>query len=215
MPQIPFSHPGRVIFRFFTFLSCSLREQLLSRQQQIHFRTSASGLCCQLMAVSRLWALNSSEKIPVKETYGKCEQPARHMLFVFEALMWSMRRAERARRDFIYKGSTSFWKQNRKHICPCGNCTSGSSTELSISLFIRKASFYSYSDVQKWRFMRAHLQIASIPRLCKERPYSKADGLRVVCNNLCSQYFKYLHYLNTSIIGMKTVLQHSLSDYKT
>lgn len=168
VPQILFSHSERVIFRFFTFLSCSLWEQLPSRKQWINFRTSASGLCCQLMAVSRLWALNSSEKILAKETYGKCEQPARHMLFVFEALMWSMRRAERASTDFIYKGGTSLWKQNRKHICPCGYCTSGSSTELDIGLFIRKASFYSYSDVHKSRFMRAHLQIASICQLCKD-----------------------------------------------
>lgn len=48
----------------------------------------------------------------------------------------------------------------------------------SLSAFlIRKASFYSYNDVQKSRFVRAHLQIASKPQICKERLYSKVDIL--------------------------------------
>ena len=35
----------------------------------------------------RLWALNSSENIPMKKLYGKFKQPAIHTLLVFEALM--------------------------------------------------------------------------------------------------------------------------------
>lgn len=141
------------------------------------------------MAVSRLWALNSSAEIPVKKTYGKFRQPARHMLFVFEALMQSMRRAERASRDFIYEGSRSFRKQNREHICPFANCTSGSSTECFISLFIRKASFYSYNDVRKSRFARPHLPIASKPQICKERFYSKVEIL--------PEFFAIIYVANT------------------
>lgn len=141
------------------------------------------------MAVSRLWALNSSAEIPVKKTYGKFRQPARHMLFVFEALMQSMRRAERASRDFIYKGSRSFRKQNREHICPCANCTSGSSTELFYQPFYQE-SFYSYNDVQKSRFARPHLPIASKPQTCKERFYSKVEIL--------PELFAIIYVANTS-----------------
>lgn len=78
----------------------------------------------------------------------------------------------------------------------------------SLSAFlIRKASSYSYNDVHKSRFVRAYLQIASKPQICKERFYSKVDIL--------PELFAIIYVantLNTSIImkltGMKTFLQH-------
>lgn len=113
--------------------------------------------------------MNSSIKIPVKNMDGKFKQAARLMLSVFEALMQSMRktgRTEGSRR----KGADH--SANRKHICPCGHCTSGSSTEIFISLSIREVSFPVKENVaQKSRF--AHLQIASKPQTCKERFYRK------------------------------------------
>lgn len=134
------------------------------QRQGIHFKTS--DLCCQLTAGSGLRAPNSSEKIPVKKMYGNFKQTARHMLFVFEALMRSVRRAERAGTGLIYKGSRAFWKQNRKHICPCANRTSGSTTELLISLH-QGGLFLFQQWCSKLRFTRTHVQIASKPQSFK------------------------------------------------
>lgn len=99
------------------------------QKQGIHFKTSASGLCCQLTAGSGHWI--AQKRFQWKAAWEFQTDSETHAVCI-----WSTdatREKGRKSRHRLHFQREQFWKQNRKHICPCANRASGSTTELLIS----------------------------------------------------------------------------------